>query len=133
MRFLRGARTAAAIGYASGDATQVVAMSPARGAATFLGPGGGIVSGAPKVNRTNLAGAKHFAPGGRSRFQIIHAAAADGIGFWTGLQHAQVKIPGKPGKTAMTLRVTEVFRKEQRAWKLIHRHADMLARPDAGK
>ncbi|HVZ63965.1 MAG TPA: nuclear transport factor 2 family protein [Lacunisphaera sp.] len=127
--FLRGARAEAARDFAAGDARKVVAISTARGPATFLGPGGGIVAGAARVNRNNLSGAKHFAPGGITSFKVVNAEAADTLAFWSGLQRARMRVPGKPGTIPMTLRVTEVFRREGREWKLIHRHADPLARP----
>ncbi|HEY8994170.1 MAG TPA: nuclear transport factor 2 family protein [Lacunisphaera sp.] len=132
-RFLRGPRAAAAKGFVSGDARRVVELSVPRGAATFLGPGGGIVSGAARVNRTNLAGAKNFSPGGSTRLKVVHTEAGERLAFWTGFQRARVRMPGKPGPVAMNLRVTEIFRKEKPGWKMIHRHADMLARPSAPK
>ncbi|WP_409527241.1 nuclear transport factor 2 family protein [Rhizobium sp. P28RR-XV] len=33
---------------------------------------------------------------------------------------------GQDGEIPMSLRVTEVFRREEGEWKLVHRHADML-------
>ncbi len=132
-RFLRQERAAAAQAYASGDGAPVTRMSVTRDPATFLGPGGGIVRGARRVISTNEKGAKHFAPGGRSEFKIVQSAAADGLAFWTGVQIAKVRLPGKPGLVPMKLRVTEVFRREKKGWKLAHRHADMLAKPTARK
>lgn len=125
--FLKGERAAAANAYAAGNPAPVSGLSATRDPATFLGPGGGIVAGARRVIATNERGAKQFAPGGRSAFKIVQAAANDWLGFWTGIQLAKVRLPGKRGLVPMKLRVTKVFRREKRKWKLIHRHADMLA------
>src|SRR5215207_5197862 len=94
-RFLKGPRVAAADDFASGNARRVVELSTARGQATFMGPDGGIVAGAARVNRTNLASAKRFAPGGRSSLKVVHTEAGDHLAFWSGLQRARVRLAGK--------------------------------------
>ena len=127
--FIGTTRAAAARAYVSGNGALVSELSAARDPATFLGPGGGIIVGAKRVIATNEQGAKGFAPGGRSEFKVVQMAAAEGLAFWTGYQIAKVRLVGKPGLMSMKLRFTEVFRREKDAWKLIHRHADMLAKP----
>jgi hypothetical protein len=71
--------------------------------------------------------AQLFEPGSTSEFEILDMAAGDTVAYWTGYQKAQACMKGKPEAVAMTLRVTEVFRLEGEAWKLVHRHADPLA------
>lgn len=130
--FMRKERTAAGSAYAAGDGRLVTRISTKRDPATFLGPGGGIVSGAKRVIANNEKGAKGFGPGGRNEFKVVQSAAADRLAFWTGFQVAKVRLPGKPGLVSMKLRVTEIFRREKSSWRLVHRHGDMLAKP-AGK
>jgi ketosteroid isomerase-like protein len=132
-RFMTEQRNVAANAYVSGNSAPVTALSTTSDPATFFGPGGGLIVGATKVISTNERGARSFAPGSKSKFKVVQKAAADGLAFWSGVQSAQVKFQGKSNKVTMDLRVTEVFRREKGAWKLIHRHADMLAKPAKSK
>lgn len=52
---------------------------------------------------------------GRSRYWLLVRLAA-----W------EVQLDGQP--VSMTLRISELFRRENDEWKLIHRHADRLDR-----
>lgn len=53
---------------------------------------------------------------------------ADGnIGNWVGFLTGSVRMRGKKDAVATNLRVTEIFRREGKEWKLIHRNADPLA------
>jgi ketosteroid isomerase-like protein len=78
------------------------------------------------VSSTYEHDAAAFEPGGGSSFQILHMAASDGIAYWVGFQRAIARMRGSTEAVPFNLRVTEVFRREGGAWKLIHRHADSL-------
>ena len=65
-------------------------------------------------------------PGGQSQLEVLQSGDGD-VGFWTGFQAAKVKMQGSSEARDIKLRITEVFRRIGSEWKLVHRHADMLA------
>jgi ketosteroid isomerase-like protein len=127
-RFLASQREAVGNAFASGDAGPLARIATQQEPATFFEPGGGTVRGVEAIDDAVAKAAKHFRPGGASRLEILHAQASGELAYWVGLQHALVHPPDRPGPIEMTLRVTEVYRREDGAWKLAHRHADMLAK-----
>jgi len=92
----------------------------------FFPPGGGHVDGVAAVARNYREGARHFAPGGDSQVQVLQAQDSGDLAYWVGLQRARVRVKGKDDPVAMDLRITEIFRREEGGWRLVHRHADML-------
>lgn len=122
-------RQAVARAYVCGDSMPLADVSAHRDPATFFGPGGGHESGADHVLAVNKAGARHFEPGGETELEILHMSASDELAYWVGIQHATVHLADHAAPVPMSLRVTEVFRWEEAAWKLIHRHADTLVKP----
>ncbi|MBC8037578.1 MAG: nuclear transport factor 2 family protein [Rhizobiales bacterium] len=118
--------------YVRGDAAPLRGIAARLSPATFFGPAGGYREGADKVLSTHEKGATQFEPGGDSNLDILHMAENGNLAYWVGFQRATAVMAGK--KIPMKLRVTELFRLDGGAWKLIHRHADMLAsEPEDGK
>lgn len=119
-------REDAARAYVRGDAEPLDSIVAEQSPATFFGPMGGRIEGARDVASKYRQDAGLFGPEGETHFEILHAAAGDDVAYWTGIQHAVVRIGDEAEPTPMGLRVTEVFHREQGAWKLVHRHADTL-------
>jgi ketosteroid isomerase-like protein len=130
-RFLQR-REAASLDYVRGQGGSFQALVAEAGDASFFPPRGGTVHGTQEVAQRYAKDVSAFDPRTESsRFEIFHCAADGTLGYWTGLQHATVVMKGADKPMPMTLRVTEVFRKEGGDWKIVHRHADMLAEAQA--
>lgn len=115
-----------AAAYVSGDAAPLGRVVAQELPATFMSPGGGVVRGTQEVWSRYQQDAGRFEPGSTTDLEILDMAAGDTVAYWTGIQKAQARMKGQPEPVANRLRVTEVFRREGDAWKLVHRHADPL-------
>jgi NAD(P)H-dependent FMN reductase/ketosteroid isomerase-like protein len=109
--------------YVHGDGAPLAASVTKESPATFYCPGGEIEQGAEQVAERYARDAKSFRGQASTELEVLQSGASGKLAFWTGLQHAEVETE-KTGRTKMTLRVTEVFRHEDGAFKLVHRHAD---------
>lgn len=116
--------------YVNGDAGPLGEIATQANPATFFPPRGGREQGAGHVTAVNARGARSMQAGGETTLEILHSQASGDLAYWTGLQHASVLFAGEDQAVEMHLRVTEVFRREDGDWKMIHRHADMLVEPE---
>jgi ketosteroid isomerase-like protein len=57
--------------------------------------------------------------------EIVAADVAGDMAYTVGYEHTRASVDGKPRQ--YTLRVTQVYRREDGEWKVAHRHADTLA------
>ena len=122
-------REAASNDYIRGDAATVAAMLTRQDPATFMPPSGAVVEGATAVEEAQVNGAAAFGTGSTGHFEVLNCGSSGDLAFWTGLQVASMHIKGRDEPVAMVLRTTEVFRREDGQWKLVHRHADTMASP----
>jgi NAD(P)H-dependent FMN reductase/ketosteroid isomerase-like protein len=123
-------RAAIASDYVNGETASLAAILAKRDPATFFAPNGEHQTGAAAIAKRYGQDASQFRKPGTSRLEILQARASGGLAFWTGLQHAQVRLATKDEPVVMTLRITEVFRLEGGEWALVHRHADMARGKD---
>jgi ketosteroid isomerase-like protein len=93
--------------------------------ATFFGPDGDYVDGADRVFSRYERDAGLF-ESGTTDFEILQAVASGDLAFWVGFQRATVRLRATKEEVTFNLRVTELFRREDNGWKLIHRHADSM-------
>jgi ketosteroid isomerase-like protein len=119
---------AASVAYINADTAQFNQHLTSDSPASFFGPTGDVIEGAERVSSKYDQDAKAFAPGsGEGHFEILHLAADGDLAYWVGFQHVNARTSDGQPTVPLKLRVTEVFRYEGEAWKLVHRHADALA------
>lgn len=117
-------RIAAAGAYVSGEASPLVRLLAVDSPATLFAPRGGVVQGAAEVGARYVDDADGFRAPGRTQLEVLQVGASGDLAYWVGVQHATVQTDDMPRPGPLALRVTEIFRRENGAWKLVHRHAD---------
>jgi NAD(P)H-dependent FMN reductase len=109
-----------ATAYVNGDAAPLAEITTQVEPASFFSPSGDAVQGVTAVIERYHRDAQRFHEGS-TRLEIFQSGAG-ALGFWCGLQHAEVRQGDQ--LVPMKLRVTEIFRFEAGAYRLVHRHAD---------
>ena len=120
-------RIAAADSYVNGNGKPLDAIASRLEPVTFMPPSGGVQRGAGHVAERYLHDAGRFDEGSTNAIEVLQMNADGDIAFWTGFQRSKVKMKGKDEAMPFDLRITELYRREDGAWKLVHRHADPLA------
>jgi ketosteroid isomerase-like protein len=118
-------REAAGQSFVNGNAEPIAQMIAARMPVTFFGPSGTVNQDAASVAELFRKQAAPFERGD-SAFETLHAHVDHTCAYWVGIQKTRVTTRNASGPTDMDLRVTELFRREDGAWKLVHRHADLV-------
>lgn len=125
-RFLT-TRAQAAAAFLNGDAGPLDGLVATDLPVSFFEPGGAVVVGNAEVRERYRRNAAPFARGSYS-FQILHSESAAGIGYVVGIQRSSAQLSGGTEMTALNLRVTEIYRRENATWRLVHRHADRVSK-----
>lgn len=120
-RFFEEIRRPAATSFVRGDASRVVALSAQRGPVTLFDPDGGLSEGADEINRVNARAAARFGSRSHTELDVKDRCTSGDLAFWTGYQDAEIETGGK--LRSMHLRITEVYRRMDGEWRLVHRHA----------
>ncbi len=93
--------------------------------ATLFGGFGGHEMGWGQIGPRLEWVAQSFA-GGTCAYEIVSSAAGHQLAFAVQFERGQARLRGRPTPLPLDFRVTMVFRWENDAWKLLHRHADHL-------
>jgi ketosteroid isomerase-like protein len=96
---------------------------------TLMAPYGGEVRrGHPDTSDAALDGMAAWFTGGAAKLEITQAYASGDLAVLVAVERQHGTIGGLPDQD-WSLRVTQVFRRDDSGWKLMHRHADALTHP----
>jgi ketosteroid isomerase-like protein len=87
-------------------------------------------TGAAGVREVFLKLAEAFAEAGSSRIQLVAADVSGDLAYTAHRELTSTSVNGQPRD--YVLRVTQVYRREDDMWKVVHRHGDEEPDADAG-
>jgi ketosteroid isomerase-like protein len=94
---------------------------------TIFGAFGGREKGWAEVGPRNDWASSHFKDAGsRQTIEYLSVATSGDLAVTVSIERQVAQLVEQSKPTARNLRVTQVFRRERGAWKLLHRHADPL-------
>ena len=96
---------------------------------TLGNPFGPYARGRQQVEATLEGAASHYRDGEGTGVELIAKYISDGLACIVEVERGRAKVGGAEELAAVAVRVTSLFRLEQGAWKLVHRHADPITTP----
>ena len=118
--------------FSRGDPAPVKALYSHRDDATLANPFvGPPARGWAKVAEALDYASSRFRDGEVSEFKTISRIEGADLAVLLEIEEWKARVADRSEISPFTLRVTTVFRSEDDAWKLLHRHADPISTPDA--
>jgi ketosteroid isomerase-like protein len=96
-------------------------------------PFGPFARGRQKIVETLAGAAGRYRDGEVVGFDLIARYVTDGLACVVEVERYQAKVGASNDLATLALRVTSVFRPEDGAWKLVHRHADPITTPQSSE
>jgi ketosteroid isomerase-like protein len=109
----------------AGRSAPLMALFSRADDATVLGGFGGYERGWSQIGPRLEWVAKTFT-GGRCAYEVLTSWAGADLGYVVQVERIEAGVVGRADPLHLALRVTMVFRREDGAWRLLHRHADEL-------
>ena len=92
---------------------------------TIFGAWGAYERGWEQVRPRLEWGAKRYR-GGTPSFELLSLAVSGNLGYSVWVERGDVLVEGQKKRRPQALRVTQLYRWEENAWKIIHRHGDAI-------
>jgi len=96
---------------------------------SLANPQGPAVRGWEQVAQTMERAASQRRDGEATSFEIVAKYVTPELAYVVQVERFKARVGGREDTTPFTLRVTMIFRPEDGAWKVVHRHADPITTP----
>ena len=116
-----------------GDPEPAKAAYSHREDVSLANPFGPPVVGWGAVSAAMQRAVAHYRDGRVTSFERIAGYATHELAYVVEIEHYVAKVGGADRQSPVTLRVTTVLRREEAAWKIVHRHADPITTPLAAE
>jgi hypothetical protein len=119
---------AANTAFVNGDPTLWLSLTAAKDPVSIFGGFGGLgEAGVASVHQRYLLAATAFRPSGtKVEFDYLVKDVEGRLAYTVAIERSNVLYAGQTERKPQILRVTMLFRRDHGAWKIIHRHADMM-------
>jgi ketosteroid isomerase-like protein len=108
----------------NGDPSGYKAMYSSEDDATLANPFGGVAQGRAEVEGRLEGAASNYRDGEVDAIETIAKLVTPELAYLVEVETYRAKVGDSDESAPAGLRVTSVFRPEDGAWKLVHRHAD---------
>jgi ketosteroid isomerase-like protein len=112
----------------NGDPAAFEKLWSRRDPVTLLGAAGPAISGWENVINAQRLVASRFSNGTPVDVELISADVNGDQAYTVGYERSSVSVAGGPAQPAF-LRATQIYRRENDDWRLVHRHADPAGSP----
>jgi ketosteroid isomerase-like protein len=106
-----------------GDANPRIEMWSRHDPVTLFSAGGQNKSGWADVSQFFRWLASRFSNGSGFRFELEAAEVSGDLAYTVGFERYDVSVEGRSLKST-SIRVTQIYRREDDEWKIVHRHGD---------
>jgi ketosteroid isomerase-like protein len=117
--------------FPKGDHQPLANLYSQRDDVTLGNPFGPFARGFEQVVQTMQRAASFYRDGVATGFEEVARCVTSDLAYIVEVERYTAKVGGRDEATPVALRVTSIFRREDGAWRLVHRHADPIttARP----
>jgi ketosteroid isomerase-like protein len=118
--------------FINGDPTLWKQNASRREDVTIMGAWGGYEKGWSEAGpRYDWAASRFRESGAKVRVEYLSSDVSGDLAYTVAIERSEVRLSDQDKPATMALRVTHVLKKENGAWKLVHRHADPITEKTA--